>query len=144
MKHKYLLNGITVITIMTILFACSSGKSTDESEFSKLAVTWKLQENSPDGKCRAEFSFTNIGQVTVKSGDWALYFNQNTLRMAEMPDANIGVVEHVNGDLYRFLPGNDFLLKPGDSVTVRYSYKGFLIKESDAPAGAYYVLNQGK
>ncbi len=103
-----------------------------------------MVENTPDETCMAEFIFANNSQTTVKYGDWALYWNQNTLRMSEMSDSLLGVVEHLNGDLYRFLPGKEFMLKPGDSVAVRYSYKGYLIKNSDSPAGAYFVINLGQ
>ncbi|HSF53107.1 MAG TPA: family 20 glycosylhydrolase, partial [Algoriphagus sp.] len=101
-------------------------------------------ENTIQDTSHAEFTFINNGQSEINYGDWALYFNQATLRIGHLPDSLNGVVEHVNGDLYRFLPGKEFNLSPGDSIRINYSYVGFLIKNSDAPVGAYFVNNLGK
>lgn len=135
---------MVAIAAAALISACSAGTNTNDSNFSDLSVRWRVIENTPDETCIAEFIFANAGKATLKQDNWALYWNQNTLRMAEMPDSEKGVVEHVNGDLYRFNPRSTFELKPGDSLTVRYSYRGFLIKNSDSPSGAYFVINIGQ
>jgi len=132
-----------LMLILSAMTSCTPGPMGEEKAMSELKVKWQLLENTREGTCIAEFSFVNNSQEIVKYGDWALYFNQNTLQPAEMPNAKLGVVEHMNGDLYRFLPGEAFMLKPGDSVAIRYSYSGFLIKDRDAPVGAYFVVNLG-
>jgi hexosaminidase len=55
-------------------------------------------------------------------------------------DSLIGKVEHINGDFYRFVPGSNFVLQPGDSLKVEYGYDGVMIKESDSPTGVYMVF----
>ena len=127
-----------------ILGACIKGTDGNQQSLGLLKVDWKVLGNLENETCSAAFTFTNNGEATIDNQSWALYFNQNTLRMNTMPDSLKGFVEHVNGDLYRFLPGKEFLLNPGDSITINYSYKGFLIKESDAPKGAYFVYDLGQ
>lgn len=144
MKYKSLLRTNVAIAFISLLLACNSGAVKNKAALTPMDVKWQMKKNSATETCHAMFIFLNNGNDTVKYGNWALYFNQNTLDMGEMPDAEKGTVEHVNGDLYRFLPGKAFVLKPGDSITVNYFYKGFMVKYSDAPAGAYFVFEPGK
>jgi hexosaminidase len=120
---------------------CTSNINTDTSNLSKIAIKWQLIQNHPNDSCEAKFTFINRGKSLLNNKNWALYFNQNTLYMAKMPEPNIGKVEHVNGDLYRFIPGKDFELKPGDSIYMKYFYHGFLINNGGLPCGAYLVEN---
>jgi len=143
MNSRCLLNSIVALTCLVLLSACSSGTDT-HATLSQVAVKWKFLENRPDVSCSAAFTFINRSSETIQQGNWALYFNQNTLRMGQMPDSLKGVVEHINGDLYRFLPGKEFIVNPGDSIIIGYSYSGYMIKDSDSPAGAYFVTNLGK
>lgn len=145
MTNKFL-QFIFCFIFAMVFFSCGEKKPM-EGQFSKVAVSWKHIENKIQDEhylCKAALSFKNNSNDTLKYGDWALYFNQNTLRMAEAKSANIGLVEHVNGDLYRFVPGKDFKLSPGDSLKFSYEYNGILIKDSDAPKGVYFVNNHGK
>jgi hexosaminidase len=87
--------------------------------------------------------FVNHGKKPVREGNWAIYFNQDNVPLHSMADSARGVVEHVNGYLYRFIPGKDFRVDPGDSLVFEYFYTGPMIKESLAPAGIYFVINDG-
>jgi len=49
-------------------------------------------------------------------------------------------VEHINGDWYKLVPNKGFELKPGATLEVVFQADDFLIKESDAPAGLYFVF----
>ena len=134
----------SLLFIGAALCGCTSKKTDDGAALEQLSIVWTLLGNTAQGECAAEFAFVNHGKSAIRYGDWALYFNQNTLRMAApLPDSSKGRVEHVNGDLYRFLPGEEFLAAPGDTLRIRYRYEGMLIKERDAPAGAYFVLQKG-
>jgi hexosaminidase len=134
---------IFFLAAASILVACSNGAQNSQPCLSTLNVGWKMLGTMENETSAAAFTFSNSGKSVVNNQNWALYFNQSTLRIHTMPDSLKGLVEHVNGDLYRFLPGKEFILNPGDSITINYSYKGFMIKESDAPSGAYFVYNLG-
>ena len=145
MKLKPLLGILYYSMFLLSIFACSK-KNTD-TDLSNISVSWAHNENKIENEnyfCFATFGFYNKSKDTLKYNDWALYFNQNTLLMADMNNPDIGVVEHLNGDLYRFVPGKDFILNPGDSLSFQYSYKGVFIKDSDGPKGLYFVKNLGK
>lgn len=49
-------------------------------------------------------------------------------------------VEHINGDWYKLIPNENFLLEPGDSVSISYFGTEGVIKESDRPMGLYFVF----
>ncbi len=130
-----------LIFVLGISNSCSKQNSDNSNAFSQLHVKWRLVENKIHEGTIAEFSFINKSEVPVKYGNWSLFFNQNTLHVGKLFNQGLGAVEHVNGDLYRFFPREEFLLIPGDSISIKYSYKGHLIKKSDCPAGAYFVVN---
>jgi len=142
---KQHINIYTSILFLSIVFCgCSPKTATPKMEIEQLSVVWTLIGNTAEEECIAEFAFINNGKSAVKQGDWILYFNQNTLQVAAaMPDSAKGRVEHINGDLYRFLPGKDFNIAPADTLRIRYKYKGMLIKEGEAPAGAYFMQQMG-
>jgi hexosaminidase len=70
-----------------------------------------------------------------------MYFNQDTFMPFAMADSAQGMVEHINGDLFRFVPGAEFAIAPGDSLVFEYMYNGVVVKENLAPTGAYFVIN---
>ncbi|OOG73671.1 family 20 glycosylhydrolase [Algoriphagus sp. A40] len=145
MNYTFFLSRLCLCLFASIsLLSCSRNSEVNFDSLSDLAVKWRIVENTLQDTCRAEFTFINNGQSDVNSGNWALYFNQATLRIGQLPDSLNGVVEHVNGDLYRFLPGKEFKLSPGDSININYSYVGFMIKNGDLPVGAYFVSNLGE
>jgi hexosaminidase len=133
---------VTLFYVLTALNSCSGTSEQNAKDFEQLTVKWRLVENTNSEKetCKAVFTFINKGPVAVNTGNWAMYFNQNTLMPMPSDDPAKGAVEHINGDFYRFVPGNDFTVNPGDSLVFGYRYEGMLIKERDAPIGAYFVL----
>ncbi|MDI9336853.1 MAG: family 20 glycosylhydrolase [Alphaproteobacteria bacterium] len=131
---------ILKLLIIVILFSTCQTNKTDSSNLSQLSVDWQLVGNMANGDCVAEFTFFNNSSEPITSSRWALYFNQNTLNMGNnTPDSALGVVEHINGDLYRFIPGALFTIPASDSLKIQYRYKGVMIKEKDAPNGAYFA-----
>ncbi len=132
----------TLILLYAASWGCSVNSSSNSSGLDQLDITWMLISNTPQHECIAEFEFINKGTSVVSQKDWALYFNQNTLFIGDvLSDSSIGRVEHVNGDLYRFLPQKEFSIAPNDTLRIRYKYKGYLIKERDAPCGAYFAIS---
>jgi hexosaminidase len=129
-----------------ILFAivgCNSQKN--KAKFGdQIFITWELQSNfSPnDGQSLAVFTFENKSKSILRAANWKIYFNQTTLRILQDKTPKIGIVEHVNGDLYRIVPNEKFELKPGEKISLSYAMNGAIISEDEAPAGLYYVVNE--
>jgi len=136
----------TVIIFLTGTMAgCSTGKVTGE-QLDALSVQWELLTNhfGEDDSCSAAFTFYNRGDKELNGEGWKIYFNQYTVEPGTMLAPELGSVEYINGDFYCFLPSTGFSIAPGDSLVFEYSYHGILIKESDAPVGLYFVLNESK
>ena len=132
------------IACMRLLYGCAPGGASvcigDD-----LKLTWQLLHNSTgaEDSCSAVFTFINTGARPV-GNNWVMYFNQQTLHPLRMKDSTLGVVEHINGDFYRFVPGPSFMLGPADTIRFAYSYSGIMIKEADAPDGIYLVMQGAK
>ncbi|MDO8951477.1 MAG: glycoside hydrolase family 20 zincin-like fold domain-containing protein, partial [Draconibacterium sp.] len=132
---------VSVFIVFVFLASCS-GSVKNPGQFSeKLVVTWEHLENvwGEPTNSRSCFTFINKGNSELNS-HWVLYFNQATIMPVNGGDSLIGRIEHINGDFYRFVPGEKFLLQPGDSIRIEYGYKGVMIKESDSPTGVYMVF----
>jgi len=147
MKEFYYIRILFLIILLPFIYlitGCSGSQGTEISLSENLKITWELSGNSmgANRECRAAFTFINTGKSIIESDEWIMYFNQATLSPKAMLDSAKGIVMHINGDFYRFVPGEDFLIPPGDSLIVEYSYRGNMIKENDAPVGIYIVLNE--
>ena len=131
--------GIILLAIIQLFNGCKSPTGRITHLQGDLRVSWELRENTPgeDEKCQVAFTFVNTGKTSINGRGWNMYFNQNTLMPLPVKDSSNGWVEHINGDFYRFVPGKDFRIRPGDSLVVEYDYRGFMIKEADAPNGVY-------
>jgi hexosaminidase len=103
-----------------------------------LEVIWENKGNvtKTDGKTShtATFTLINRGKQTLNSS-WAMHWNQapRFVISTEGP----ADIRNINGDFYKMTPATDFLLKPGDSISISYTSGDWLIKESDAPLGVY-------
>lgn len=141
-RHFLHLAGAIVISL---LLSCSGSSDRLAEGVGQLHVKWKLVENTLDGSPlgRVGFIFVNEGARPLKHGDWAMYFNHDTMTPQQMADSSLGVVEHINGYLFRFVPGKAFSIKPGDSLIFECAYYGSFIKENLGPVGAYFVVGEG-
>jgi hexosaminidase len=105
-----------------------------------LQLKWECLTNHYEGDhFLAELTITNLSDVALSGQDWAMYFN--TCRKIRPETVQGGVVmEHVNGDVSRFIPAADFAgLAAGASMVVRYQGIFWVINETDAPLGFYIV-----
>ena len=129
-----------------LLFGCILLSACSKTPFNEgdLGVTWEIVQNSFDQgeETKAAFTFFNQGQGIIENEDWIMYFNQANVRPKRMIHDQLGIVEHINGDFYRFVPGASFKLEPGASLNFEYVYDGLMIKEGDAPKGVYVVKNE--
>jgi hexosaminidase len=111
-----------------------------------ISIRWEhLGNYSASGKqCRVKFIFANNGKETFKSGNWHLYFSAVPLKPLASETPEIGKVEHVNGDFFRFAPGEKFEIKPGEKLEFTYSLSGGIINYNQPPIGLFFVNNVGK
>jgi hexosaminidase len=149
MKNLPAVISIKAASLAVLLFvnnSCSTQSEKERIPANYLKVTWELIDNIPGGNssCNAAFTFINTGNSRIEGNGWALYFNQNTLLPKAMTDSASGLVEHINGDFYRFVPGRSFTLAPNDTLLFTYSYYGNMIKEYDAPNGMYIAFDEKK
>ncbi|WP_291947186.1 family 20 glycosylhydrolase [Chitinophaga sp.] len=130
-----------------ILMAASMHlQAQDNSSYdvARLKSSWEVVENNYEGKAQflSSFTFINTGNKPFPAKNWQLYFN--FVRMVKPGQQLNGVtIEHVNGDLFRVVPGPDFKgIAPGDSLKVNFSSEAWAINFTDAPKGLYVVWNQ--
>ncbi|NJK82745.1 MAG: hypothetical protein HC912_01975 [Saprospiraceae bacterium] len=123
-------------------WCCSQEKQTT-FDFSDLKVVWELSSNfiKDQPQFAATFTFYNEGTNTLTDQNWTLYFNQTNRKIVNNP-SEVAEVKQVIGDFYQLQPQKGFSLLPGDSITITYEGAAWLIKETDAPHGLYWSIQQ--
>nr|WP_255647406.1 family 20 glycosylhydrolase [Fulvivirga sedimenti] len=104
------------------------------------AVRWNLVANSDKGDHQAWFLLKNEGNVALTGENWAMYWNMAPRDIDPNSIDKPVKMEWINGDFYKMVPMEGFSLPPGDSVKITYTGSEWMIKESDAPLGVYFVL----
>jgi hexosaminidase len=137
-----------LIASCMLLAACSTSGKFSKEEAQKIGVSWKLVTNFTDveNNFQAKFTIKNGGDIALNDKNWKLFFNMSPRPIQTNKTAEPAIVEHINGDWYRLVPGKDFKLNSGDSITINYTGTSAIIKETDAPLGLYFVFydNDGK
>ncbi len=142
-NFKYITLIISLFYLIFFNIGCTGKKFDNRNELEKLTIKWRLIKNpkSETETNKAAFTFINNGVETIKTGNWSLYFNQSFLKPKQPDDLAKGKIEHLNGDLYRYIPDSTFTLGQGDSLFFEYEAAGILFNEKYAPQGAYIVYN---
>lgn len=144
MRKSYLFFIIPILW----LAGCSPSNKFSTEEAQKIGVSWKLVTNflEVEGTFKAKFTLKNGGDIALNDKNWTLFFSMSPRPILTNKTAEPATVEHINGDWYKLVPGKDFKLNPGDSVTIHYTGTEGVIKETDAPLGLYFVFydNEGK
>jgi hexosaminidase len=137
-KKSFLL----IIALFVFMTACSPSGQFSKEEAQKIGVSWKLITNftGVDNTFKAKFTIRNGGDITLNDKNWTLFFNMSPRPIQTNKTPEPGIVEHINGDWYKLVPGKDFKLNAGDSVTINYTGSDGVIKETDAPLGLYFVF----
>lgn len=106
----------------------------------QLKLKWECLSNHYEGdNFLAELTVTNLSDKALSGQDWALYFNTCRKIRPETVQGPVAM-EHVNGDVSRFIPTADFAgLAAGESMVIRYQGIFWVINETDAPLGFYIV-----
>lgn len=108
-------------------------------------VKWELlrEKHNDKGEVPAAFTFINKEKKVFPSQGWVIYFNSSQ-PITEAKATGGVIISHVNGDIYKIVPSNDFvLLKKKDSVVIKYYTNGTIINKTAAPSGLYIVWNNG-
>ena len=126
---------VSLIYLICLNFGSLGAKVDNSDKFKKLTLKWRLIKNpeNESGANKAAFIFINNGPETIKTGKWSLYFNQSFLKPKQPADLANGKIEHLNGDLYRYVPHSNFTLRQGDSLFFEYEADGILFNEKYAP-----------
>jgi hexosaminidase len=109
------------------------------SENEQLLLRWGVLDNHLDGGFSSRLTLINNTSAPLES-EWTIYFN--FLRVVDSESVTPPLaIEHVNGDLFRIRPRDNFgSLPPGDSVQVEFRSAAWAVGATDGPAGAYIVI----
>jgi hexosaminidase len=131
-----------ILGLLLCMVSCNKSGQVSKTEAQKIAVSWKLISNyiEPAGSFDAKFTITNGSNFDLSNKNWALFFSMMPRPILPNKTAQPATVEHINGDWYKLVPAEDFKLTAGDSIVINYSGTEGIIKETDAPAGLYFVF----
>lgn len=128
------------VFLCTLLFMFTRCDQQKVPSGDQLTVSWKVISNeyADQPGVKAQFTIENKSGFTLDENNWALFYNQ-TPREVRNTEGN-ALITRISGDWYRLSPAGGFLLKPGEKAEIVYESEAWLIKESDAPLGLYFVF----
>lgn len=132
---------LSFLLLVCMLASCSQQRP----KGSDISLTWGLVGNYYEGDLfLSQLQLKNNGTAALENKNWSLYFN--FCRKYNQDKLPKGItIEHVNGDLFVLKPTADFkALQPGDSVKFDLYGGYWTLNESDAPAGFFFVFDNGK
>lgn len=140
----YLLKVFVLFVLLGFFWIINGCQKSDQKEFKKgedVSIEWKLISNASenDDHYRAAFTFENQGSEPLKNTGWTLFFNYRKDILGETVSENVEI-KKINGDFFQLTPTAEFELAPGESVTIEYEGRGFILKESRAPKGLYFIF----
>jgi hexosaminidase len=132
---------LSLFLLVCALASCSQQRP----KGSDISLTWGLVGNYYDGDLfLSQLQLKNNGTSALENKNWSLYFNFCRKYNQDKLPKEI-TIEHVNGDLFVLKPTKDFkALQPGDSVKFDLYGGYWTLNESDAPAGFFFVFEDGK
>ncbi len=132
----------TAFLLITVFLIIScSGPKQDYSSAKNIKIKWELISNFIDVKDAFDtrFVFENHADFALTK-NWKLFFNIAPRPIIAPPSPQKASVEHINGDWYQLVPSADFSLPQHESIEIIYRGTEGVIKETDAPLGAYFVF----
>src|SRR5690606_10147493 len=134
MYQNLLLASLTVI----VLSACSARGTGEDS--APLSLQWEITASPAPGTSEtlSRLAITNNTSDTLNANGWSIYFNAGAARVADA-DTSVASIELINGDFFRFYPGEDWQpLVPGATVEINVMSR-MLRNFTDIPKGFYLV-----
>lgn len=134
-------NSVAAFSIILVLFVGCMPKTPAPEE---IKMSWELVSNeyAETPKAKAKFSLENNSQFTFNGRNWALYFSQMS-RTPLSSDNNVEI-QFISGDWFVMKPTENFRLKPGETIEIITEHSDWLIKETDAPLGPYFIFYDKK
>ncbi len=134
-------NSVVAFSMVLSLFIGCTQKTPAPGE---IKMNWELVSNeyAETPKAMARFTIENNSQFTFKDDNWALYFSQMPRRPLSA-DKNIEI-QFISGDWFVMKPTENFSLKPGETIEITTEHSDWIIKETDAPLGPYFIFYDKK
>ena len=125
---------------VSLLFSC-----VQEPKKLKISIEWELNGNQIKGqnKFASTFYLSNLGTVALDDKNWSLYYSMTPRGLVKDSFKGQVTFNHVNGDLFVIRPDSGFLLAPGEKIAMSFEGRDFIIKQSDRPAGLYFLMEDG-
>jgi hexosaminidase len=125
-----------------LLTGCPGKTPISRPTGNQIALRFEVLDNRlPDGRFQAELALENRGAAPLPANGWELFFNFGPSVVADSLVPAGVQAEHVNGDFWRLAPTEGFgPVAPGEVRRIRFEGDGWVIKESGAPAGPYFVF----
>ena len=138
-QKKAFISLITAAVLMTS--ACGDRPETVQS--GDFRMHWEVLSNfEVEGRTLSEISMVSDHEGLLED-DWAVYFNFLRLIDTETVSGPVNVT-HINGDLYRITPGEDYEpLSSGDRFRFTFEALGASVMKIDGPDGAYFEFDDG-
>ncbi|MDR2065370.1 MAG: carbohydate-binding domain-containing protein [Prevotellaceae bacterium] len=133
MKTKSL---ILSALLSCLIFSCNSNKQTS----APISITWEMGKNGvKPGYYEHSFHIKNTGKTELKD-NWVIYYNQMPMKAQKNDSAKL-IVENISSTYFKIYPSQNY--KPvaaGETLDFKIISSGNIIKESNAPSGAYIVF----
>ncbi|WP_245957473.1 family 20 glycosylhydrolase [Chitinophaga flava] len=145
-RHKFLGKLMTTGLLLTSTTVFAQARKSAPFDPSRLKTSWEVVENNHQGKANflSTFTFVNNSDKPFPNKGWELYFNFVRMVKAGVLPGNVKV-EHVNGDLFRLTPAENFAgIAPGDSLKLGIVGDAWAVNFTDAPSGLYIVWDDQK
>ncbi len=130
---KYFASAFSIL-ILSFTFSC-------QPTTPNIAVEWEHITNftGEPGVFESKFTLTHNKGMALNDQNWTLFFNIAPRPMVSTPTPQPATIEHINGDWYKMVPSEDFMLQEGESIEILYRGTEATIKETDRPLGLYFV-----
>ncbi len=117
------------------------GPAETDPSTGQISLHFEVEENFAAGGFRAALTLTNHRATELAGEGWELYFNSVRTFVADNLPAGIALTR-VNGDFFRLEPTAELEpLAPGANRRIVLEGKDFLVRETDAPSGFYFVFD---
>ncbi len=136
-----------IFSILMAIFiqSCNYMAKSDYPSEHEIVLKWEfIGNNAVEGYFSSVFTLENRGDFTLGNSEWALYYSQMGRGVVQESVTGNVRIEHVNGDLTKIGPMEDFQLAPGQQVEIGFNKPGKLIKENEAPLGPFMVYSDSE
>jgi len=134
-------NSVVAFSMVLLLFTGCTQKTPAPGE---IKMSWEMVSNeyAETPKAKAKFYIENNSKFSFTDSNWALYFSQMPRRPL-YADNNVEI-QFISGDWFVMKPTENFSLKPDETIEITTEHSDWIIKETDAPLGSYFIFYDKK